>query len=715
MGFNDVLNKNQYEAATTYAGPVMVFAGAGSGKTKTLTHRVANMINEGISPYNILAITFTNKATNEMKERLFGVVGGQIKFATISTFHSLCARILRQDIEVLGYKKNFEIIDEEDQLKIVTDALDQLNIDKKKFTPKQMRKMINYHKCFAIKPSSPIEQRIFNKYEDLMKEMNLLDFEDLLIKTYELFSLHLDVLEKYRSRYQYILVDEFQDTNLIQYKIVKLLALNHRNLFVVGDDDQSIYSFRGTNYENMQLFKKDFPEHKIIILDQNYRSTQSILDGSNRLISNNQNRQGKLLFSEIKGSTTDVVVESLNDERDEVDYVISKIKEGVKYNNKQYSDFAILYRSSVISRNFELGLISNNIPYRIFGGISYLRRKEIKDIIAYLKFIIDNDDLMSFKRIVNEPARGLGLKTIQDLLALAKTYSLSIFDAIDAFKSISLSKYKSLLSFKNMILDLKSQLEQLTLTELFEEILLQTDYLSIYEDDENYEERKENLLEFKSILLQIENDGEIASNQEKLIYAFDEAILSDDKLQNQRQSNEGVTLSTIHSVKGLEFDTVFVVALENGVFPSYVVLSEGDELEEERRIAYVAVTRAKTKLHLTSAKRRLLYGSISRNKPSQFLLEFSGSPKFETRTNSYNLNNKNDEYNIRQVSYETPKTPNNTVESNNSYKVGDFIIHKVYGEGIIVSLDDTTTGKICFTARGEIKTFDLTHPSIRRK
>lgn len=712
MGFNDILNKNQLEAATTFEGPVMVFAGAGSGKTKTLTHRVANMINEGISPYNILAITFTNKATNEMKERLYNVVGNKIKLATISTFHSLCARILRQDIEPLGYKKNFEIIDEEDQLKIITDALEQLNIDKKKFTPKQMRKMINYNKCFNLKPSTPIEQRIFNKYEDLMKELSLLDFEDLLLKTYELFSTNLDILEKYRSKYQYILVDEFQDTNLIQYKIVKLLALNHRNLFVVGDDDQSIYSFRGTNYENMQLFKKDFPEHKIIILDQNYRSTQTILDGSNRLIANNKDRQGKLLFSEIKGKDTDVTVQSLNDERDEVDFVVSKIKEGIKYHNKQYSDFAILYRSSVISRNFELGMISNNIPYKIFGGISYLRRKEIKDIIAYLKLTIDHDDIMSFKRIVNEPSRGLGLKTIQDLLTLAKTYSLTLFDAIEAFKSISVSKYKALLIFKNMILDFSDKLETLSLTELFEHILIETDYLSIYEGDENEQERKENLMEFKSILLQIENNGEIASNKEKLIYAFDEAILSDDKLQNQKQSNEGVTLSTIHSVKGLEFDTVFVVALENGVFPSYVVLSETDEIEEERRIAYVAVTRAKNKLYLTSAKKRLLYGNVSRNKPSQFLLEYSGANKFETRK-SYRFDD--DEYGIKQVDFETPKPKEEVIKSDEKYKVGDFIIHKVYGEGIIVSLDDDTIGKICFTSKGEIKTFDLTHPSIRRK
>lgn len=703
MELDGILNKKQMEAAETIYGPIMVFAGAGSGKTRTLTYRVANMINEGISPYNILAITFTNKATKEMKERLYNVVGGQMKFATISTFHSLCARILRQDIDALGYKKSFEIIDEEDQLGIVSDALTQCNVDKKKFTPRQMRKMINYNKCFNLKSSSPIEQQVYNKYEELMKEMSLLDFEDLLIKTYELFSNHLDILEKYRSRYQYILVDEFQDTNLIQYKIVKLLALNHRNLFVVGDDDQSIYSFRGTNYENMQLFKKDFPEYHMIILDQNYRSTQPILDGSNRLIANNKNRQGKFLFSDKKGQETDVIVEALPTEKDEVDYVIAKIKEGVKYKNKSYSDFAILYRSSVISRNFELGMISNNIPYRIFGGISYLRRKEIKDIIAYLKFIIDDNDVMSFKRIVNEPARGLGIKTIQDLLALSKTYSLNIFDAIEAYKSISASKYKALSNFKNMIIGFQNKVDQVSLTELFEDILLQTDYLSIYEDDENFEERKENLLEFKSILKSIDEDGEIATNKEKLIYAFDEAILSDDKLQNQRQSDEGVTLSTVHSVKGLEFDTVFVVAFEMGVFPAYYAITEGDEGEEERRIAYVAVTRAKTQLYLTTAKKRLLYGQINNNRPSQFLLEFTGANRFSKpkKDSAIKINN--------QVKEEV--TSDN---QDKNYHVGDYVIHKIYGEGIIVSLEGND-GKICFVERGEIKLFNITHPSIRKK
>ena len=706
MNLEQLLNKNQLEAATIFEGPVMVFAGAGSGKTRTLTYRVANMIDSGISPYHILAITFTNKATNEMKERLYGVVGSKIKHATISTFHALCAKILRKEIEVLGYKKNFEIIDEEDQLKVITDALEQLNIDKKKFTPKHIRKMINFNKCFGLKPDMQIEQQIFDKYEALMKEYSLLDFEDLLLKTYELFSLHLDVLEKYRYKYNYILVDEFQDTNLIQYKIVKLLALNHRNLFVVGDDDQSIYSFRGTNYENMQLFKKDFPEHRIVILDQNYRSTQTIIDGANRLISNNMNRQGKLLFSDTKGDQSDVVVSSLNDERDEVDYVVSKIREGVRRHNKKYSDFAILYRSSVISRNFELGMINNNIPYKIYGGISYLRRKEIKDIIAYLKFIIDTNDVFSFKRIVNEPARGLGLKTVQDLLALCKTYQLTIFEGIDAFKTISPSKHKTLLKFKELIISFQSKLETMSLTDLFEEIIDEIDYLSIYEDDDNYEDRKENLLEFKSILKSIDDNGEIASNREKLTYAFDEAVLSDDKLQNQNQNIDGVTLSTVHSVKGLEFDTVFVVAFENGIFPSNLSILESDDEEEERRVAYVAVTRAKNQLFLTTAKRRMLYGSISSYKPSKFLLEFSGVNNREYKKKV------EDDFDIRQVAYDEEPITNESKDNN--YKIGDFIIHKVYGEGIIVSIDGTI-GKICFTARSEIKTFDLTHPSIRKK
>ncbi len=705
MNLERLLNKKQLEAATVLEGPVMVFAGAGSGKTRTLTYRVANMIESGISPYHILAITFTNKATNEMKERLYSVVGNKIKATTITTFHALCAKILRVEIEVLGYKRNFEIIDEEDQLKVITDALDQLNIDKKKFTPKHIRKIINYNKCFGLKPDMQIEQNIFDKYEALMKQYNLLDFEDLLIKTYELFSLHLDILEKYRYKYNYILVDEFQDTNLIQYKIIKLLALNHRNLFVVGDDDQSIYSFRGTNYENMQLFKKDFPEHKIIILDQNYRSTQTIIDGANRLIVNNTNRQGKLLFSEIQGQQNDVVVSSLMDERDEVDFVIAKIREGVRRYNKKYSDFAILYRSSVISRNFELGMISNSIPYKIYGGISYLRRKEVKDIIAYLKYIIDPNDEFSFKRIVNEPARGLGLKTVQDLLTLCKTYSLTIFEGIDAFKTISASKYKSLLKFKELIVSFQEKIETMTLSELFEELIDEIDYLSIYEDDDNFEDRKENLLEFKSILKSIDDNGEIASNKEKLIYAFDEAVLSDDKLQNQNQTIEGVTLSTVHSVKGLEFDTVFVVAFENGIFPSTLTLMESEEAEEERRVAYVAVTRAKNQLYLTTSKKRMLYGNITKNKPSKFLLEYSGVNNSFKRT-------MQDDFDIRQVAYDEEQK-NQTPEDKN-YKVGDFIIHKVYGEGIIVSIDKTI-GKICFTARSEIKTFDLTHPSIRKK
>ncbi len=700
MPFTNELNENQTLAATTFAGPIMVFAGAGSGKTRTLTYRIANMIEAGIPAYHILAITFTNKATNEMKERLNGLVGIHTKYLTISTFHSLCARILRQEIHLLGYKKNFDIIDEEEQLKIITDVLAQANIDKKKFTPKHCRKMINFNKCFNMKPDNQIEGLIFNKYEETMKELNVLDFEDLLIKTYEIFKISVETLDKYRDKYQYILVDEFQDTNLIQYRILHLLSIKHRNLFVVGDDDQSIYSFRGTNYENMVLFKKEFSEYKQIILNQNYRSRECIVKGANKLIANNKNRQSKDLFSDIRGYDNDITIIQLRDERDEVTYVANEILNAIKNDNKSYKDFAILYRSSVISRNFELGLIQHGIPYRIFGGISYLRRKEIKDVTAYLKFILNNNDIISFKRIVNEPARGIGLKTMQTVLDYKREFKMTIFDSIDAMRLVLPSKYDILQKFKKMIEELSDFINDTPLDEFFEILLDKTNYFDALEGDDDEEERKENLMEFKSILRTIENNGELATREEKLIEAFDEAILSDDKLQNQRQSNDGVTISTVHSVKGLEFDTVFLVAFENGLFPNFFNSGDNNDEEEERRIAYVAITRARNKLYLTCANKRLIYGDIRNHSQSKFLLEFIGERE-QSKPKTIKVEK------ILAPVIDAPKDAS-------VYKVGDYVIHNMYGEGIIVSLD-SKVGKICFTAQGSIKTFDMTHPSITKK
>ncbi len=703
----DSLNENQRKAAEQLYGPVMVFAGAGSGKTRTLTYRIANMIEHDISPYHILAITFTNKATNEMRERLQNLVGAKGTGLTISTFHSFCASLLRKEIPILGYDRHFNIIDEEDQLKIVTDVLTEKNIDKKKFTAKHCRKMINFSKCFGVKPESQIEQMIYQAYEDMMKELNSLDFEDLLLKTLELFQTSKETLEKYQSRYQYILVDEFQDTNLTQYRLLRLLAKTNRNLFVVGDDDQSIYSFRGTNYENIQMFKKDFPEYISIILNQNYRSTQAILDGSNQLISHNKNREPKQMFSDIHGESNNVEISQCRDEKDEVRYVMEIIQREVRH-GKKYSDFAILYRSTVISRNFELGCIQYSIPYRIFGGISYLRRKEIKDVIAYLKLIINHDDIASFKRIVNEPTRGIGQKTVQMILDFKKLNKLSLFDAIEAMKDILKNKYKAISSFKEMIESLTPLLEEKNLVEFYEILLDKTQYLNCIVDEEDEEERKENLQEFKSVLYNVENNGEIASRKEKLISAFDEAILSDDKLQNQRQRADGVTLSTVHSVKGLEFDTVFIVAFEEGIFPSLYSYGEANDEEEERRIAYVAVTRAKRKLYLLCAHKRMIYGETRRNSQSRFLLEFIVKEKEKT------IEDFEDE--ICQVENEElfSSKDEDDEEAFPTYHVGDCVVHQIYGEGIVVSLDGKE-GQICFAEQKMIKKFNMNHPFIQKK
>lgn len=692
----DSLNEQQRHAVEIVSGPVIVFAGAGSGKTRTLTFRIAHMIEKEIAPHKILAITFTNKATNEMRERLFQMVGLYAKSLFISTFHSLCATILRREIQVLGYKNHFEILDDEDQLKIIKEVLENMSFDKKVVTPKHMRRVINYCKTFDVKSEISYENNIIDKYESLMKELNLLDFNDLLLKVREIFTNYPMVLEKYQHKFQYILVDEFQDTDLIQYRIIEMLAQKHRNLFVVGDDDQSIYSFRGANYANMRLFKKDFSEYQMVILNQNYRSTQTILNGCNNLIKHNMDREAKELYSKIQGKDDDVMIHQALNDAEEVHFVIDEIKH-LLANGYQHKDIAVLYRYNYLLRQFELGMIQSGLPYRVFGGISYLRRKEIKDMISYLRMIVYANDINSFQRIVNEPSRNLGTKTIQKLLDYRKQHKLTLFDAIDQIDSLQPSKKEALVCFKKMILSWQEKLEQTDLISLFVMVLEDTKYIENLDDDESKEDRIQNIQEFKSILYAIENDGAIETRANKLMQAFDEAVLADDKLQTQRFATDGITLSTVHSVKGLEFGCVFVVAFENNIFPSYYRGDESISLEEERRIAYVATTRAKNKLYLTCAHRRLQFGAITNNPQSQFLLEFIGESK---------QNNKN----LKQVVI----IEESEVKEKPLYQVGEFVVHTTYGEGIIVSLKDDI-GQICFTKEGKISKFDMTHPSISKK
>lgn len=697
------LNEQQKAAVLAVEGPVMVFAGAGSGKTRTLTYRVAYMIDAvKIRPSNILAITFTKKATNEMKERLIKLIGPYAYDVTISTFHSLCAKILRRDITHLGYSRNFNILDEEEQLKVINDCLKENNIDKKQYPAKYIQRLIKTAKCFSVLPEDPYERRVYDLYEKKMQEFNLLDFDDLLIKTYELFKNNKEVLDKYRSIFKYILVDEFQDTNLIQYKIVRLLAEESRNLFVVGDDDQSIYSFRGTNYENMQLFKKDFPEHKIFYLTENYRSPQSILDGCNRLIKNNINREKKELISQNKGSSDDVVIYQAYNEKQEVEFIVDRIL-SLKLHGVDYKDIAILYRNTVLLRNLELGIIQMGIPYKVYGGVPYLRRREIKDIIAYFKLMIDNDDVYSFRRVVNVPSRMLGETTIDKVIELKNKYNLSLFDAIDATKSIlSLRRYNALTEFKNLILEFKDKLESNHLIDIYNELLERISYREYLLNEDEAEDRIDNIEEFKSILYQIETDNPDLPRSERLREAFDQALLNDDVKQSQKQSLDGITLSTIHSVKGLEFDYVFVIGLEENVFPNVRSFSSPDEIEEERRIAYVAFTRAKKKLFLITAQNRLLYGDRFANRPSRFLLEYTGTTLEEERI--YKEEKKDEFTKVKLL----------TEEEQPNYKPGDKVIHSKFGEGIIIAINKDI-GQIFFDNTKDIKQIMLNHPALRKK
>jgi len=719
----ELLNEAQRNAILEVNGPVIVYAGAGSGKTRTLTYRIAYMILEkGINPSNILAITFTNKAANEMKERVKALVEFDYYSLTVSTFHSLCARILRKEAHHLGYENNFSIVDEDDQHKIISDMLNEAKEDKRK--ARVLQKEISYNKCFELKSDDAWIRKYSDIYEEKMKKSNLFDFDDLLLKVRDLFLENKDVLEKYRKKFEYILVDEFQDTNKTQYQLVKLLALNSRNLFVVGDDDQSIYAFRGANYENIKLFKKDFPEHSSFTLNQNYRSTQFILDGCNRLISHNEDREKKSLFSEIKGDESDVCVFQAYDEKDEVRYVVDQI-ELKKNRNNRYEDFAILYRSSTLLRNFELGLIRHGIPYKVYGGVSYLRRREIKDVIAYLKLIVNSNDMVSFKRIINVPSRGLGDATIQKIEHLKDEYGLTLFSAIDSCKTLlPKAKYDELQDFKELIDRYKEDMDVTNLVDLYDKLLDELKYLDYLkeEDPDTFDDRKDNLKEFRSILISVESSKEDLPRIERLKAAFDEAILSDEFLQSQKEDPHGVTVSTIHSIKGLEFDYVFLVGLEEGIFPSPRSIEEGN-LEEERRVAYVATTRAKKKLYLTYTNQRLLYGARQRNTPSRFLQEFLGFNIKKKEERRYN-----DNYSFGDLDYDNDRiSPMNKIKKEEKkekvdvytkdasvYHVGDRVIHTKFGEGIIVAINKDI-GSIFFDSEHRMVNLLLTHNALSKK
>lgn len=627
------LNPEQQKAVKTLDGPLLLMAGAGSGKTRVLTHRIAYlMVEKGVNPYNILAITFTNKAAREMRERIQKMMGGAADEIWISTFHSMCVRILRRDIDRLGYNRNFTILDSTDQQSVIKSILKDKNMDPKKFDPRAILGTISSAKNELITPEeyaktagdyfSQKVSDVYEEYQRRLRKNNALDFDDLIMTTITLFIRVPEVLEYYQRKFQYIHVDEYQDTNRAQYMLVKLLAQRFQNLCVVGDSDQSIYRWRGADIANILSFEKDYPRANVILLEQNYRSTKKILLAANMVIQNNMNRKPKNLWTE-NAEGNKIVHYRADSEQGEAQFVIGKIQELLR-NGRKLSDIAILYRTNAQSRVIEESFLKSNIEYSIVGGIKFYDRKEIKDILAYLRLISNPDDDISLQRIINVPKRAIGSTSIDKIANFAAMHDLSMFQALETIEMIGLSPKaeKAAAEFRNLISNYTHQQEYLSVTELVEEVLDKTGYRDMLKAEKSLESqsRLENIDEFLTVTKSFEE-----SSEDKSLVAFltDLALVADiDRLDDDgQQKTDFVTLMTLHSAKGLEFPVVFLIGMEEGVFPHSRSLMEEDEMEEERRLAYVGITRAEEELFITNAQMRTLFGRTNMNPESRFIKE----------------------------------------------------------------------------------------------
>jgi DNA helicase II / ATP-dependent DNA helicase PcrA len=635
------LNPMQKEAAITTDGPLLIMAGAGSGKTRVLTHRIAYLIAKRIAaPWSILAITFTNKAAREMQDRVAKLVGPSGSDIWVSTFHSMCVRILRKDIERIGYGSNFSILDSTDQLSVIRNVMKDQNLDTKKFEPKAIQASISGAKNELLTPEK-YEQRqgdyfqtivaqVYKQYQRRLKSNNSLDFDDLIMLTIQLFQDVPDVLAFYQNKFRYIHVDEYQDTNRAQYTLCKLLAQKHHNICVVGDSDQSIYRWRGADITNILNFEADYPEARTILLEQNYRSTSTILDAANSVIKNNLGRKAKNLWTDKNGGDKIIVYQG-DSEHEEGYFVAGEVRKN-RQNGRRYDDHAILYRTNAQSRVMEEILIKSEIPYQIVGGVRFYDRKEIKDILGYLRLISNPDDDISLDRIVNVPKRGIGDTTMAKIQDEAQRYGISTYRLLSESLhelDITARAKAALYEFKDVIANLSAMVEYLSVTELTEKMLEMTQYRLELQRENSIESnsRLENIDEFLSVTQEFEKRSD-----DKSLVAFltDLALIADiDSMNNaeDEDGNDAVVLMTMHSAKGLEFPVVFIVGMEEGVFPGNRALMDNDELEEERRLAYVGITRAEQKLYLTCARMRLLYGRTNSNAPSRFLEEIPAQLK----------------------------------------------------------------------------------------
>ncbi len=692
----DYLNDKQKEAVLYGDGPLLILAGAGSGKTSVLTARVAYLIKErGVDPRSIVAITFTNKAAKEMKDRIIKEVGSVGYSIQISTFHSFGLRIIKENHNLLGYDRNFTILDSDDSLTVIKKILKELNIDSKRCNPKFIKNRISScknemitpdkYKAFVNDEVSDIIYKVYKKYQETLLRNNSLDFDDLLVKPIELFTKHPDVLASYQEMFKYIFIDEYQDTNEAQYTLSKMISAKYKNICVVGDDAQSIYSWRGANFKNILNFEKDYKDAKVILLEQNYRSTKTILNAANSVIKNNVQKKDKNLWTENEDGEKIKYVRAL-DEKDEASFVTKEVK-NLRSEGVSLDDIAVLYRTNAQSRTIEEGFLNSNIPYKIVGAYAFYSRKEIKDLLAYLKLIYNPKDDVSLTRVINYPKRGIGPKTIDNLSMDAILNDTSMFDVIKSGKE---------LAFKNMILEMKEKSEELSLTETIDMVLLKSGIKSDLESEHTLEAdiRLENLEEFKSITKTFEEESGIASLEDFL----NEVSLVSDVNDEKNDNTPKVTLMTIHSVKGLEFSYVFVIGMEENIFPHVNSVEEGS-LEEERRLCYVAITRAKKKLYLVNALRRMLFGRSSVNMPSRFINEID-KKYIDMPQKKENV--------IDSVKIDKSKMFN----EDNGLKPGDNVVHDTYGQGVVVNVDKSIA-TIAFKGQG-IKKLMKNHKSIKK-
>lgn len=714
MSIYDTLNEQQSEAVLHTEGPLLILAGAGSGKTRVLTHRIAYLIEEkGVNPWNILAITFTNKAAGEMRGRVDQLVGFGSESIWVSTFHSTCVRILRRHIDLLGYDTNFTIYDADDQKTLMKDVCKLLNIDTKVYRERSLLNAISHAKDELVTPEEFLLQaggdfsqkkiaEVYAEYEKQLRANNALDFDDLLVKTVQLFQTQKDVLEYYQERFRYIMVDEYQDTNTVQFELIRLLASKYRNLCVVGDDDQSIYKFRGANIKNILNFEQVFEDAKVIKLEQNYRSTGNILNAANTVIRNNMGRKDKTLWTD-KGEGEKISLRQFDSAYDEAEYIVDEIRKNVAKGDVTYHDHAILYRTNAQSRMFEEKFVTANIPYKIVGGVNFYARREIKDLLAYLKTVDNGKDDLAVRRIINVPKRGIGLTSTNRVQEYASRHEIGFYDAlcgVDLIPDIGRGASK-LESFVALIEHFKTDAKDLSLSDLMQEIIEETGYVESLRADEGEEAdaRIENIDELLSKIAAYEETCE-EQNEPATLSGFLEEVALVADIDSLDEDSDYVILMTLHSAKGLEFPHVYLAGMEDGIFPSYMTVTADDpeEMEEERRLCYVGITRAEEELTLTCARRRMIRGETQYNKMSRFIKEI---PRELLSTGA--VFEKEKEEPVKQAAYlqarqafrkqafTAPKPVRqfgNPGGDGPGYGVGDRVRHMKFGEGTVTALTE---------------------------